>query len=228
MARIPREHLVAEGTVNHCTWRSHDDLRVFEEPGAREYFLGLLAKYKVVYEILIFSYCLMGTHPHVVCQSLLDQQAFSAFWQSVNQAFAKWYNARRGRRGQVIRERMRSPRIEPDGLHLMTVMRYGDLNPVRAGLVASAGDWTWSSFRHYAYGDENPLIDDAPDYLALGKNAVQRREAYQAWFAQPLASESLAKRAELVSVPFVGSERWVAEQRAEHGLSPPRRTAAPS
>ncbi len=40
-------------------------------------------------------------------------------------------------------------------------MRYGDLNPVRAGLVRSSARWTWSSLRHYAYGETDEFILDA-------------------------------------------------------------------
>jgi REP element-mobilizing transposase RayT len=32
-------------------------------------------------------------------------------------------------------------------------LRYMDRNPVKRGLVAEPQDWTWSSFRHYAYGE---------------------------------------------------------------------------
>ncbi len=63
-----------------------------------------------------------------------------------------------------------------------SIMRYGDLNPVRAGLVKSPKDWQFSSYRHYAFGEKNPLIDDASDYVALGSNFIQN----QNFFAQKL------------------------------------------
>ncbi len=34
--------------------------------------------------IRIYAYCIMGTHPHVLCKSTLGQEAFSAFWKGVN------------------------------------------------------------------------------------------------------------------------------------------------
>ena len=137
MARVPRFCLVEPESTNHCTWRAHDLEHVFEEPGARERFLELLGEHKPKHGVRIHSYCLMGTHPHVVCTSDLGQVAFSKFWQVVNYRFARWYNRRRKRRGQVVMERLRSPRIQGDGAHQLTVMRYGDLNPVRAGLSAA-------------------------------------------------------------------------------------------
>jgi putative transposase len=194
---------------------------VFDEPGARVRYLELLARYKAQHGVRIHSYCLMGTHPHVVCTSTRGQPAFSAFWKAVNQAFARWYNGVCRRRGQVVMERLRSPRIQAKGNHLLTVMRYGDLNPVRAGLVRSPKDWLWSSYRHYAFGEQNPLIDDAPDYLALGGTAPARRKAYRAMWSQPSCRSLRVRRPELVLSFFIGDHAWVTRLRLAAGLSPP-------
>jgi putative transposase len=163
----------------------------------------------------------MGTHPHVVCTSDLGQKEFSKFWKVVNYRFARWYNRQKNRRGQVVMERMKSPRIQGDGSHLLTVMRYGDLNPVRAGLVRSPKDWQWSSYRHYAFGEPNALIDDAVEYLALGRTGPERRKAYQALFAVPLSASLRTSRPDLVTFPFVGDAVWVTNRLEAAGLSPP-------
>jgi len=224
VARIPRELLVEPDSTNHCTWRAHDHERIFDEDGAREKFLELLRKYKERHGILVHSYCLMGTHPHVVCTSLRGQEEFSNFWKVVNHSFAWWFNRRSKRRGQVVMERLRSPRIQASGTHQLTVMRYGDLNPVRAGMVRSAKDWRWSTYRHYAFGEPNALIDPAPEYLALGRTPAARRKAYQSLFAAPLIAALRERRADLVTFPFVGDASWVATRIEAAGLSPPLRT----
>jgi REP-associated tyrosine transposase len=225
VSRIPRILLVEANSTNHCTWRAHDHEHVFGEPGARERFLELLAEHKPEHGILVHSYCLMGTHPHVVVTATRGQEEFSRFWKVVNQRFARWYNRRRRRRGQVVMERLRSPQIQPDGSHQLTVMRYGDLNPVRAGLVRSPKAWRWSSYRHYALGDSDSLIDDAQEYLALGRTGPERRKAYQALFSQSLAESLHRRRVDLVDFPFVGDAHWVVDRLDAAGLSPPRSRA---
>ena len=220
MPRIPRALLVEEGSTNHCTWRSHGHALVLDTDAAREFFLSLLRKYKENFGIVIHSYCLMGSHPHVMCLSTKGQQAFSGFWKQVNWGFARWYNRRTMGRGQVVMERLRSPRIQ-DGRHQLEVMRYGDLNPVRAGLVRSPSRWRWSSFRHYAYGEPDDLITDAPEYLALGRTGTKRREAYRHLFASPLSQELRYRRPDLVHGPFLGDRDWVAIRLVACGLSPP-------
>jgi putative transposase len=221
LARIPRHHLVEPNSTNHCTWRSHNHSLVFDSDEARQKFLDLLARYKALHGVLVHAYCLMGTHPHVVCTSSRGQPAFSAFWKVVNQCFARWSNKRRAARGQVVMQRMRSPQIRGDGKHLLTVMRYGDLNPVRAKLVRSAKDWRWSSHRHYAFGEANPLLDVPDDYLALGRSEAARRLAYQRLFARALVAHLVVRRPDIVDALFIGPARWVARRLARVGAGPP-------
>lgn len=218
MPRLRRRYLVFENSTNHCTWRSHGFGRVFDSDDGRKMFLALLRKYKDKFDIKIISYCLMTTHPHVMCKSTRGQAAFSAFWKVVNWSFARWYNLRTKGRGQVVMERLRSPLIE-DGRHQLEVMRYGDLNPVRAGLADSADAWTWSSHRHYALGEENDLITDAPEYLALGATAPQRRKAYRHLFARRFVESLLLRRRDLVDGPFIGGRPWVEARFDACGLS---------
>jgi putative transposase len=218
--RIRRSLLVFENSTNHCTWRGHGLSRVLECDDAREKLLELIRKYKEKFGVQVLSYCLMGTHPHVMCRATMGQEAFSEFWKRVNWSFAYWYNRRTTGRGQVVMERMLSPCIQ-DGRHQLEVMRYGDLNPVRASLVGSPAHWRWSSHRHYAYGEENDLITDAPEYLALATTGPERRQAYLHLFARPLPEQTAEKRDDLVFGPFVGDPIWVAREMTARGLSPP-------
>jgi putative transposase len=222
MPRFRRSWLVESGSTNHCTWRSHNQSLVLDSDEARRKFLDLLAKYKDRYGIEIHAYCLMGTHPHVVVRAANGQEDFSRFWKVVNQCFARWSNRRTHGRGQVVMERLRSPRIRSGGPHALTVMRYADTNPVRAGLVRSPKDWAWSSHRHYAYGEPSHLVTDSPDYVALGRTGRERRKAYLHLFARTLIESLGRRRPDLVIGPFIGDDGWVRRRLAHCGLSPPR------
>jgi putative transposase len=221
--RIPRRLVVDLGSTNHCTWRSHNSTHVFELDTAKRFFLDLVLKYAARHGIRVRSYCLMGTHPHLVVVAARGQAEFSRFWQIVNHLFARWYNRQnKSRRGQVVTQRMKSPMIQPgaNGRHILTVMRYGDLNPVRAGIVRSPKDYLWSSYRHYAFGEPNPLIEDEPEYLALGRTPAERRLSYRHLFAVPLASGLRARRPDIVDAPFYGDPTWV-DQRTPTAAGPP-------
>lgn len=220
MARIPRSLQVDVGSTHHCVFRSHNGTRIFEEPAAAEFFLSLLAEYKAQFGIRIHSYVLMGTHPHVVLTAALGQAAFSEFWRRVNHRFAVFFNKRTGRRGQVVMERLKSPAIAPDGRHLLTVMRYGDLNPVRAGLARRAAEWRYSSYRHYAHGTPDPLVDPAPDYLGLGATPAARQAAYRGLFARAHADQVHVTRPDFVRLPFIGPMEWVEAKMRSLGIWP--------
>jgi len=64
--------------------------------------------------------------------------------------------------------------------YLLACMRYIELNPVRAGLVKSAADYRWSSYRANVLGREDALVTPHPCYYALGRTPQARRAAYRA------------------------------------------------
>jgi putative transposase len=99
-------------------------------------------------------------------------------------------------------------------------MRYGDLNPVRAGVVRSPKDYDWSSYRHYAFGKPDPLITDEPAYTGLGRTEAERMRAYRALFARPLSSELRIRRPDITEAASFGDPDWV-KRSAPLGVVPP-------
>ena len=49
-----------------------------------------------------------------------------------------------------------------DESHLMSAVRYVELNPCDAGLVDSPYDWAWSSARAHLHGQDDKLVKVAP------------------------------------------------------------------
>jgi putative transposase len=66
--------------------------------------------------------------------------------------------------------------------HLLARARYVELNPVRAGLVAKAQDWRWSSARAHLEGQDDglatvrPLRERVPDWPALLASGLSEDE----------------------------------------------------
>ena len=61
-------------------------------------------------------------------------------------------------------------------------MRYIEMNPVRAGMVAHPGDYPWSSYRANAQGNADVLIARHELYQRLGRTDVERQSAYRQLF----------------------------------------------
>lgn len=227
MARIPRYFIVADNSTLHITWQAHNKDWFLEEESMKHLYYNLLLKHKYKYRVKIYSYSFMSSHPHltVFCES---KELLSGFFRVVNSSFARTYNKTHNRRGQVIMDRFKSPLIKTDGDHIRVVI-YGDFNQVRAQMVKHPKDWRWSSFRHYAYGEKDPLIDDAPFYTQLGNTPEERQRRYRELVNEILWEECVEKQ-NYSAVYFIGNPIWVQKKIAElreniRNLRPERKKA---
>ncbi len=66
--------------------------------------------------------------------------------------------------------------------YLLACMRYIELNPVRACLAGSPGQYRWSSYRANALGAQDPVLTPHPYYLGLGRTPANRRATYRGLF----------------------------------------------
>jgi hypothetical protein len=66
--------------------------------------------------------------------------------QLLNGQYAQAFNRRHGYVGHLFQARFSASRVDDDAYSIQ-VGRYVVLNPVRAGMVAEAVEWKWSSHR---------------------------------------------------------------------------------
>ncbi len=206
MPSLPRQAILEDDSIFHVTWQCHNQDWLLESLWAKEIYYKLLLKYKDRYQIEFYSYCLMENHIHL--SGRFDSLSlFSDFFRVVNSSFARIYNKEKRRRGQVVMDRFKSPRIQTDE-HLLHVMLYIDLNPKRAGKVSHPRENLFSSYDYYAEGTEDPLITPAPSYLGLGNTKEKRQKAYQRLVEDILKDDWKEKRP-YSSLPFIGNPDWV-------------------
>ena len=80
---------------------------------------------------------------------------------------------------------------------------------MRAGMVAAASDYKWSSYGANALGQPNDLLKAHSCYLALGENGEARQCAYRELFQSQVDDESLkAIRESANSGLALGGERF--------------------
>ena len=154
----------------------------------------------------------MDSHPHLSGR-LTKLQLFSDLFRVVNSTFARIYNREMKRRGQVVMDRFKSPRIQTDA-DLLRVMLYIDLNPKRAGKVDHPRDNDFSSFAFYAYGKLDPLITPAPSYLSLGTTDKRRQLAYRELVLEILKNDWKEKKP-YSSKLLIGDPTWVVKKTQE-------------
>jgi putative transposase len=118
--------------------------------------------------------------------------------------------------------------------YLLTLMRYIELNPVRAGMVAMPQDYPWSSYRRNALGEGGPNADwlsSHEEYSGLGRDDADRQEAYQALFATAIDRDDLSEIRGCTHKGWaLGGERFRAEiealgkrRAASKGVGRPRK-----
>lgn len=104
------------------------------------------------------GYCLMPNHYHLVIR--VPDESLSAGMQRLNAVYAHFFNERHGLNGHVFQGRFHSVLVKRSE-HSFEVVRYVELNPIRAGLCIRLEEWPWSSYRALA-GIQKP-----PPFLAI-------------------------------------------------------------
>jgi putative transposase len=95
----------------------------------------------------------------------------------VGRRYVQTFNHVHQRTGTLWEGRFRANPIQTER-YLLACMAYIDLNPVRAGMVARAADYPWSSHGHYAGLRVDKLVKPHTLYWALGNTPFAREAAY--------------------------------------------------
>lgn len=69
-----------------------------------------------------------------------------------------------------------------DEYYFLTVSRYIELNPVRAGMVEHPAEYPWSSYHANGLGKDIQLMTSHRVYERLGENKKTRQENYRGLF----------------------------------------------
>jgi len=195
MARLAR--VVAEGVAHHVTQRGNRRQQVFFTDEDYAAYRTLLAEGCRAAGVEVWGYCLMPNHVHLILVPS-DAAGLRAALAEAHRRYSRRINFREGWRGYLWQGRFAS--VPMDGDHTLAAARYVELNPVRAGLAATAEDWPWSSARAHLAGRDDalvragPLLEQAPDWPAFlaGGLADDEREALRAGerTGRPLGSDA--------------------------------------
>ena len=94
------------------------------------------------------------------------EDGLSKVMQMLGRYYVQYYNYTYQRTGTLWEGRYKATLIDSEA-YLLTCMRYIELNPVRADMVAHPSDYPWSSYRFNALGQSNELLNPHLEYLRL-------------------------------------------------------------
>ena len=143
---MPRQPRAAPGgLVYHALNRAVARLPLFQKDGDYDAFERVLAEALHEHSTRILAYCVMPNHWHFVLWPRHDGE-LTAFLRWLTHTHTQRWHAHyhTAGTGHLYQGRFKSFPIQEDD-HLLTVLRYVERNPLRAGLVSRAEDWRWSS-----------------------------------------------------------------------------------
>jgi len=175
MGRQPR--VVVDGGYYHIVTRGNDRRKLFRCKRDYDFFLKVIKRYLLKFQVSIIHYCLMPNHVHILVRA--DRAGdLSKFMQGILQVYAMYFRREYGSSGFIFQNRYKSMHIDSDS-YLLDCGRYIERNPLRAGLAVDLSDFVWSSARFYAQGAANGIIKSAnPLYLELAGTKDGRRKRY--------------------------------------------------
>jgi putative transposase len=101
-------------------------------------------------------------------------QSLSRILQSLTVDPTWHYYKAQGSSGHVWQGRFQSPVLERDA-HALTVLRYLEANPLRAGMVSDLAAFPWSSYIAHGLGQNDPLLSLLPGWENLGRDEPVRQ-----------------------------------------------------
>ncbi len=144
--RMPRtaRKLLAGGCY-HLTNRGNNRAALFSDPSAYRSFLTLIAKAQERIPLAILACCVMPNHFHLVATASAASD-ISRWMHWLLTTHGQHFHLEHGTSGRVWQGRYKAFLVQRDA-HLLTVMRYVERNPLRAGLVGRSEQWPWGSLR---------------------------------------------------------------------------------
>jgi putative transposase len=224
MPRPPR--LEFSGAVYHVVARGNEQRDVFRCDSDREFYLHRLAHYRDRFHFRLYAYCLMTNHVHLALET--GPILLSRIVLALHGSYAQAFNRRHGRVGHLFQGRYKAFLVQRTS-YLLALLRYIHENPVKAGLVAEAPHYRWSSDRFYRGARAPDWLDTTGLLQLLGADPGRAARRYQTFMTSahsgayeeldPVArvvkgDERFARAALARATPTVRRRTWTVEQIA--------------
>ena len=167
MARLPRYVIPVQ--PQHIIQRGNNRQVIFAADADYQYFRDALVEASDKHGLAVHAYAWMTNHIHLPATPA-EADSISKVFQSVGRKYVQYFNFTYKRSGTLWEGRYRATVVDSER-YLLTVMRYIELNPVRADMVAHPRDYRWSELRAQRGrrdGAERGLAGAAPAIPAFG------------------------------------------------------------
>jgi REP element-mobilizing transposase RayT/DNA-binding transcriptional regulator YiaG len=126
--------------------RGIDRMDIFLDEDDKKRFLETLKRMKEQGEYVLFAYCIMNNHVHLLIKE--EKDSIQRSMKRICVSYSYYFNQKYKRIGHLFQDRFRSEAIEAD-TYILSCARYIHNNPVKAGITKKAEDYKWSSYKTY-------------------------------------------------------------------------------
>ena len=181
MPRLARN--VFPGIPHHITQRGNRREDIFFSEEDRLIYLQWLAEYCQKHKVEILAYCLMTNHIHLILKPS-NEDGLQRVLKPLHMRYAQRVNKANGWKGHLWQGRFFSSAL--DESYTWSAIRYVERNPVRAGMVAKAEEYLWSSAATHCGLKDDKLIGKPAD----AERAISEQE-WSEWLASAGDEESI-------------------------------------
>jgi len=214
------------GAFYHVTSRGNERKEVFLDGADRERFLSYLDSATVRYGAQVHLYCLMPNHYHLLVETPLGN--LSRIMGHINGAYTTYFNLKHQRPGHLFQGRYKAILVDKDE-YVRELSRYIHLNPVRAGISATPGDYRWSSYRAYCGLTHSPSWLNRSLILSLfGSRATRAEAEYRGFVECSKVEDHPGPLMNVLAATIMGSKSFVksVKERFLEEISPDRELPA--
>jgi putative transposase len=193
------------GAVYHITARGNGGQEIFTKTGDKDRFLDVLSEVVSIFDWIVFAYCLMDNHYHLVIET--PAANLSKGMRQLNGIWAQRFNMQNKKAGHLFQGRFKAYVIEKES-YLLEVLRYVVLNPVRAGICRRPEDYSYSSYLKTAGLTKPGLVRADWVISQFGADVAGAREAYRRFVDEGIGAREVFD--ETKAGIFLGSDEFVA------------------
>ncbi|MFA6433572.1 MAG: transposase [Elusimicrobiales bacterium] len=172
-----------EGAIYHAISRGNNKSDIFVDDTDRLKYLALLSKHAAAFQLKLYAYVLMTNHVHLLLET--PKANISAAMYRLNLEYSCFFNKKHGRIEHLFGGRFKSKLVQKER-YFWSVVRYIHINPVKAGMVATAGDYIWSSHLTYAAGCHDKIVDASEPLTWHSKEQIAARRMYIEFLGGPI------------------------------------------
>jgi putative transposase len=202
------------GALYHVTARGNERKPIVRGDDDRELWLGGVERVYSRFGWLLYAYCLMDNHFHLLVETPVPNLARGM--RELNGVYAQLFNRRHRRSGHLFGGRYGALLVKRDS-HLLASARYVVLNPERVAYPSERYDrYRWSSYRATAGLSPAPAFLAHERLLALfSPDRAQAQRRYRAFVRAGLHGSD--PKAEALGEIYLGDRDFARRRRRPAG-----------